>query len=412
MQIINVKQRPSGQKLASLRTLEACRVCAKPLRTVLDLGLQALPDFSKKNPDWFHAPLDLTQCTGCGLVQLRHTVDRDKLFRKYWYRSGTSETMREALRRVALDAMHWAALNEGDTVLDIGSNDGTLLGWFDGALKVGFEPSQAADQAQGIDVMVRDYFSAHTYLSLGLDKAKLIFSIAMFYDVDDPNAFVADIHKVLAHDGVWIIQMNDLTSMVRNMAVDFIGHEHVCIYGVRDMDRLLRSHALAIQHVEFNDVNGGSMRLYVRHVTDSDDSIRSTVVHAMENEGNLDLELFALKAQNNAHQLKETVEEIVAQGKSVFLYGASTRGCTIVQMAGLDRDLIPYAVERDDKKYGRLMPGTEILIISEKEARAAKPDYLLALPYSYINQFLKREREWLSTGGQFIVPIPTVRVVS
>ena len=384
-------------------THTSCRSCGGGFIPVLDLGMHPLPDFGQKNPVWSYAPLNLVQCEKCSLVQLRHTVEREMLFTNYWYRSSTSETMRDALLHVARAANKF--IEEADCVLDIGSNDGMLLSMLSGRT-MGFEPSDIGDGTGA----VHGFFNADDYFAFRTERAKVITSIAMFYSVGDPETFVEDIARVLAPDGVWINQMNDLSAMVENNAYDIIGHEHTCVWSLEALEALLDRKDLEVFRVERVNINGGSVRIYVQH-QGGKHPIEDSVGMQRGIEANLDVPAFGDHVRLASEKLHDLFRSIKKEGLVAYIYGASTRGVTIVHTSHLDEVLVQGAAERDESKVGMLFPGTRIPIVSERDARIAGPDYMLALPYSYLAQFQKRESQWIKWGGRFIVPVPEPRVI-
>lgn len=390
----------------------SCRVCGGELEDLLFLGSHPLPDFSQTTPEhWEYAPLKLTQCQSCSLMQMRHTVDRAKLFSNYWYKSGLSETMVAALKEVAEKSQEFIA--EGHTVVDIGANDGTFLDALQpGLTKIGFEPSDIQPATDiGFKHIIRDFFSADKFQDSHVPSAKLVTTIAMFYSVEDPSRFVEDVAKILLPGGVWINQMNDLTALFTNNAYDIIGHEHTCIWSLNALRFLLDRYGLEVFRVERIPLNGGTARFYIQHkgqrpVEDSVGEQRKLEEFMLHRLGPLSTDI-----DESTAKLHDLMRRLHKEGSKVYIYGASTRGVTIVHAASLDEMLIQGAAERDESKVGNLFPGTRIPIVSERDMRIAQPDYLLALPYSYMPQFRKREREWEHNGGRWICPIPTPRIL-
>ncbi len=347
------------------------------------------------------------------------------MYRNYWYRSGTNQTMRNALADVANKAETLIHLQEADTVLDIGCNDGTLLASYrtGGIIKVGIDPSNVAQDARKVaDKVVIDFFSADIYAEvMGSKRAKVVTSIAMFYDLEDPNRFVSDIKHVLEFDGLWIIQMSYLPLMLKTNEFGNICHEHLEYYSLQSLEYLLNLHGFEIVDVELNDINGGSLRAYIRNkgadpVVFGDETYRSLASERVktmrENEIRLGLtdrpiyEWFAMRVERIKQDTVGFISNAVAQGKNVYVYGASTKGNTVLQYFGLDHTLITAAAERNPDKWGRVTVGTNIPIISEADARAAKPDYFLVLPWHFLEEFMAREHDYLHAGGRFIVPFP------
>src|SRR5260370_21990985 len=250
---------------------KACRVChSTGLKDVLSLGNQYVSDFVSSDGKSPEVPLQLARCQNCGLVQLRHTFSRAKLYRQYWYKSGISGTMQKALADLVSETCSIAQPEAGDLVLDVGCNDGTLLRSYPktGLFLTGFEPAKnlVADAKKGSDWIFNDFFNAKAFTQkFGQRKAKIITSVAMFYDLEDPNSFVSDIAKILAPDGVWTVQQNYLATMLEQNGFDNIGHEHLEYYSLGTMKNLVENHGLKIFDVETNNVNGGSFRTFISH---------------------------------------------------------------------------------------------------------------------------------------------------
>jgi SAM-dependent methyltransferase len=421
----------------ALRTRTTCRVCGSPeLAPVLDLGEQsiagAFPEPGAEPPVKRAIPLELVRCDmtrnqdGCGLVQLRHTVPGPVLYQSYWYRSGVNQTMTRNLHGIAQATEELAGLEAGDLVIDIGCNDGTL---FDGYATrnvrfLGFDPSDvtryAIEKGYGVE---RDFFSARSLKRRYPDqRAKAISSVAMFYDLEDPAAFVRDVADSLAEDGVWVMELHYLPTMLEMNAFDVIVHEHLEYYSLAVIERLLAQAGLSATAAELNEVNGGSIRLFISHAgrrTGATGSTEATErlqeLRVREFEMALDspapYESFSANVERIRRELKDFCETVTAEGKTIHIYGASTKGNTILQSAGLDRRLIPYAADRNPDKWGSKTIATDIPIISEEESRAMKPDYYLVLPWHFLDEFLERERAYLEGSGRFVVPLPEVRVI-
>ena len=398
-----------------------CRLCrSKDLVQVISLGNQHISDFVTPTGDSPQSPLELVRCKQCGLVQLRHTFPRDSLYRHYWYRSGISSTMRKALKDIVVKGCEIARPDNGDIVIDVGANDGTLLRSYviPGLKLVGFEPAKnlVEDARKGTTLVFNDFFGSKLFQKeFPGAKAKLITSIAMFYDLDDPHTFVEDITKCLADDGVWIVQQNYLCSMLEQNGFDNVGHEHLTYYSLDTMKKLLDKHDLEIFDVEQNDVNGGSFRTYIARKGKR--KARESVRKMMEYETRLFSAIpsifstFASNIETIRSQLKEFVTNQSKNGKSVYVYGASTRGNTILQYCNIDYHVIKKATDANPEKWGLRTPGTLIPIVSKDEARRDKPDFFLVLPHHFLSEILKEEDAYLKSGGKFIVPLPEFRVL-
>jgi NDP-4-keto-2,6-dideoxyhexose 3-C-methyltransferase len=416
----------------NVSTRTSCRICGEGnLKPVLSLGEQCVSNFVEaRDEDLLKAPLELILCDtnggGCGLLQLRHTVDSEEMYRNYWYRSGVNQTMRDALADIAQRVEQFVNLTPSDLVVDIGSNDNTLLKAYktEGLTKIGFEPAKTVlpYAKEGATQVINDYFTKERLERLKLNKkAKAITAIAMFYDLEDPNKFVADAKECLAEDGILIIQQAYLPLMLKDNIFDNICHEHLEYYSLLSMEALLQRHDLEIIDVEINDVNGGSFRTYITH---KEGSLESPIEGAKERVNNMRLleqkmELsslqaysgFAQRVESIKKQVVEFIQKEVAAGKKVYVYGASTKGNTLLQYFGLDSSLITAAAERNRDKWGKKTVATNIPIVSEEEARAGDPDYFLVLPWHFMEEFKQREQAFLQRGGKFIVPLPEFEII-
>lgn len=412
-----------------MKTRTTCRVCEGALIPVLSLGDLYVSGFPNPgDPDGIKAPLELVLCRRCHLLQLKHTVPAESMYQNYWYRSGTNQSMRDALADIATKVELLIHLQEGDAVLDIGCNDGTLLASYrtGGVCRIGFDPAQnlAPLSSKVAERVVVGFFEADGFLKdpeLGARRPKIITSIAMFYDLEDPNAFVSDIKKVLHSDGVWVVQMSYLPLMLKTNELGNICHEHLEYYSLQALEYLLHQHDFQIVDVELNDVNGGSLRAYIRSRSASlqifgDETYRELAAQRVQALRDRETKMglddlaayrdFAFWAERIKQDVVGFIQEQVRHKKRVYVYGASTKGNTLLQYYGLDHTLITAAIERNPEKWGKWTVGTHIPIISEAEARAARPDYLLVLPWHFVDEFQARERDYLLAGGRFVLPMP------
>ncbi len=400
---------------------------------MLNLGEQciagAFADPRGERPVERTIPVELVRCDmtadqdACGLLQLRHTVPGSILYGSYWYRSGVNDTMTRNLHEIAAQAEELVGLEAGDLVVDIGCNDGTLL---DGYRRrdvrfLGFDPSDVARYAvdKGYDVE-RDFFTPDALARRHPDqKARVITSIAMFYDLEDPASFVEGVAAHLAETGVWVMELHYMPLMLERSAFDVIVHEHLEYYSLAVIERLLAEAGLEVVRGELNDVNGGSIRLFIAHqgALEASPPAREALQKLRIDEFEMALDgprpyaEFARGAARVRDELKALCEELTADGQTIHVYGASTKGNTILQFAGIDRSLISHAADRNPDKWGSETIRTRIPIVSEEESRALGPDYYLVLPWHFLDEFILREAEFLEAGGRFIVPLPEVRTI-
>jgi SAM-dependent methyltransferase len=357
----------------------------------------------------------------CGLLQMEHSVPPDILYSAYWYRSGTNNTMREHLRSIALDAMGIIGQSSGN-ILDIGCNDGTLLSHFPGTFeKYGVDPSDVANEIKGQVNIVRDIFPSEELITrLNGRKLNIITSVAMFYDLEDPIVFTKAIKEVLAPEGVWIFEMSYMPTMLKMTSYDTICHEHLEYYSLAVIEYILKHAGMKIFNVALNAINGGSIRCYATHTNSffykKDEFIKN--IQAMRQQ-EFDLELDTDKPYKhfqdriNVHreELITLLKKLKKEGKKIHIYGASTKGNTILQWCGIDNRVIDVAAERNPDKYGAFTLGTDIPIVSEAESRAMSPDYYLVLPWHFKDEFVERESKMLDNGVGFIFPLPTIEII-
>ncbi|MBI1936249.1 methyltransferase domain-containing protein [Candidatus Woesearchaeota archaeon] len=389
---------------------KTCRVCGfDRLEPVFSIGMQYVNNFVKREGigKGIKAPLELVLCNNCSLLQLRHTAPQELMYaRFYWYRSGVTDTMKRALKEIVDTVSKMANLGKGDVALDIGANDGTLLSFYGkGITRVGCEPANNLIDSlkKNCEYVIHDFWAYDAYQKLDVPKAKVVTALGMFYDMEDPNQFVADAAKAMANNGIFVAQLMCLKNMLEKNDVGNLCHEHLEFYSLESLKYLFEKNGMEIFRIEENDINGGSYRLYARH-------FKSGSIAFDEKFTKKDYMDFFERIEGNKKKCVEFIRQEVKKGKKVYVYGASTKGNTILQYYGLDNNIIEGAADKSPEKWGRYTIGTWIPIMSEDEARK-DADYFLVLPYAFLNEFLEREREWRAKGGKFIVPIPEFRVI-
>mgnify|MGYP001179766100 CR=1 FL=1 len=405
--------------------ITCCRLCgSKILETVFDFGIQALSTrFPGPNePDAELVPLTLAQCQNCKLTQLTHDYDPDDLYRRgYGYRSGVNQTMRDHLAGIAQQLESHVKIGPNDTVLDIASNDGTLLrSYTEKKLNlVGIDPTitQYKSYYPNGAYLSSDFFSQRVFESVSpTKKAKAISSIAVFYDVPDPARFTADVASVLETDGVWVMEQSYLPLLVSDLSFDSICHEHLGYYCLKQIQYAAENAGLRVFHAETNSMNGGSIRVFICHAESQHitNEIALSKIVKLEAEAMLDeihtFKAFHARVNEVGEKLLKVLKDVKAAGKTVHIYGASTKGNVLLQLFDIDRKFIDAASERNEWKFGHRTPGTNIPIISEENSRARKPDYYLVLPWHFRNEFVEREQDFINNGGKLIFPLPNVEV--
>ena len=411
---------------------KSCRVCSSTALTpVIDLGPQFLQGSfvkpGKELPPNRKIPLTLVRCdptrdeSACGLLQMEHSVPPEVLYSAYWYRSGTNQTMRDHLGGIVAHSLDILNRPTG-IVLDIGCNDGTLLANYpDSFLRIGVDPSDVAQQVPKSTTVIQDVFPS-SELTTFLDNRRcdIITSIAMFYDVEDPVGFSSGIKKALAPHGIWVFEMSYMPAMLQMNSYDTICHEHLEYYSLAVIEFIMKRSGLKIFNVEQNSINGGSLRCYATHEDNFNyrsDAFTRNLREMRQVE--FDLELDTDKPYRNfqdhinvhREELIKLLRGFKQQKKTIHIYGASTKGNTILQWCGIDNRMIDVAAERNPDKYGAFTLGTEIPIVSEADSRAMQPDYYLVLPWHFKEEILKREAATLATGTAFIFPLPKIEIV-
>ena len=401
---------------------------------LFSLGDIYVSDFIKGDgkPRGPKSPLTLVLEESTGAVRLTESPDSDSMYGKYWYRSGINATMTRELGEISDSCLSSIKTNDGDVWLDIACNDGTLLRYVPkNMIKIGCDPaddSYTYESRQISDLIIQDYFSEKSFKGskYGDKKVKIITAIAMFYDLDDPKRFLRDVHNIMADDGLFVFQMSYTPLMLKQLAFDNICHEHVYYYNLTNIKRMLEECGFRVCDCHLNDINGGSFRIYSRKQIANLSDFRTSpyrVVADYRINAILELEKADkmgtaepyLKFWKDINELKNKtvsfIKEAKSEGKSIWGYGASTKGNTLLQWLGLDNTLIDGIADRSPYKFGLKTVGTNIPIHSEDEMRKANPDYVLVLPWHFINEFKNREKEYLNSGGKFIVPCPKFEII-
>jgi len=412
--------------MQAYKTLERCRISKSDnLISVLNLGQQELTGVFPKSVDEAvtRGPLELVLCPESGLLQLNHTYDTSEMYGgNYGYRSGLNKSMVEHLTTKVRYLEKLADLKSGDTVLDIGSNDCTTLKAYDkpGLNRVGIDPTGAKFALYYPDdvKLVPDFFSASAYASTGARPANIITSIAMFYDLDDPIAFAQQIAQCLAPDGIWHFEQSYMPSMLRLNSYDTICHEHLEYYSLGVVRLILEAAELKIVDVVMNNINGGSFAVTAAHKSNTSVHVNDAVVNwLLEQENRMGINTpkpyrdFEERVFRHRDDLVRLIRALRGDGKTVLGYGASTKGNVVLQFCGFTTDDIPAIAEVNPEKFGKVTPGTHIPIISEADAHAMKPDYYLVLPWHFKDGIVRREQEYLNSGGKMIFPFPEIEIV-
>ena len=423
-------------KNKNITYLKECKICGNTnLKKVLQLNEQYISaTFVKSNVDnnltKIKTPLTLVLCSkednpnNCGLLQLLEITEPDLLYRQYFYRSATNDTMRIDLKDVVKNVSKIVNPKPGDIIVDTGSNDCTLLNFYDKQLTlVGYEPAKNIkyiDEGKNIKVF-SDYFNSDQFKKNFKNKAKIITSCAMFYDLVDPKKFAKDVEEILHDDGVWCVQISYLASMLKYNNFYDICHEHLSYYSIDSFEYLLDKLNLKCFYAQTNAVNGGSIRLFVCKKScnkyEKSEFIKDfEKLKADEEKYNLKSEKTFIDFQENITDIKNKtnlfVDKILKSNQRVLALGASTKGNVLLQHFGLDKFKIPFISERNPEKVGLKCLGSDIELVSEERARSLNPKAFVVLPWNFKEEIVKREKKYLDEGGELMFPMPYPHVVS
>jgi hypothetical protein len=417
------KYMPQGQNMT--KKIQKCRISGSTnLISVLSLGDQALTGVFPRSRETkvTVGPLELVWCPDSGLLQLAHSYEANEMYgENYGYRSGLNQSMVRHLSQKITKLEKKAQLAPGDVVLDIGSNDATSLKAYatSGLTRIGIDPTGEKFRAYYPDdiKLVPDFFSSANFNKFGVKRAKIITSIAMFYDLEDPVWFAREIAKSLAPDGVWHFEQSYMPSMLRLTSYDTICHEHIEYYSLNVIRKILEAADLQVIDVQMNAVNGGSFAITAGHQNTKHARNDAIINWLLEQEERMGLNTprpyreFEDRVFRHREDLRRLLRALKDDGKRVLGYGASTKGNVVLQFCGIGPDLLEAVAEVNPDKFGCFTPGSHIPIISEADARAMAPDYFLVLPWHFKDGILAREQEYLAGGGKMIFPFPEIEIV-
>jgi hypothetical protein len=367
-------------------------------------------------------PLELVWCRSCTLLQLAHAYEPTELYgENYGYRSGLNQSMVKHLARKARGLEALVDLAPGDTVLDIGSNDGTLLCSYvvNPIHRVGIDPTAArfAEFYPPDVTLLPDFFSAAAFRQVSDAPARIITAVAMFYDLENPVEFARDVAACLAPDGVCHLEQSYMPSMLRSTAYDTVCHEHLEYYSLRTIRRILDEAELELIDVRFNRVNGGSFAVTAGHRGSRIVPRRVLIDWFVAQEERIGLDTpgpfrrFEERVFQHRTDFVQLIGALRSDGASVMGYGASTKGNVLLQFCGFTSADIEAIAEVNADKFGRVTPGSAISIVSEDEMRAHKPDYLVVFPWHFRDMIVEREEEYLRNGGRLVFPLPEIEIV-
>jgi len=411
--------------------IKKCRICGNTdLTRVLNLGEQSLTGIFPKSKEEVipSGKLELVKCVdyknpdSCGLLQLSCSYSLSDMYGdNYGYRSGLNKSMVEHLARKTARIEKLASLSPGDLVLDIGSNDATLLKSYSkkGIHLAGIDPTGEKFRKYYPDniELIPDFFSASAFRKrFGNKKAKVVTSIAMFYDLESPLDFMADIYDILDNDGVWIFEQSYMPLMLERNSYDTICHEHLEYYSLKQIIWMAEKAGFKLIDVEMNEINGGSFSITAAKAESKIRQNSAFIQSILINEKKKRLDTFApykkfeKDVKGNRDRLIKAIAGIKKKKELIIGYGASTKGNVILQFCGISAKDVPFIAEVNEEKYGRFTPGTLIPIISEREARLMNPGYFMVLPWHFRQWIIEKEKQYIKSGGRLLFPLPEIEV--
>ena len=405
--------------------IKKCRNCeSKKIKKLFSLGNLSYSGFfpASKSTKVEKKNLTLVKCSSCHLVQLDEKFNPRKLYNNnYGYRTGINSTMTNHVKNIVKQCIKLTRLKRNDYVLDIASNDSTLLNFYpNNIIKFGCDPlvSKYKKFYKNIQYKVSDFFTYNNIRKKlnNSNKFKIITSIAVFYDLEKPNKFLKDVSKLLSEDGIFLLELADLYQIIKNTMFDTICHEHIVYYSCEVIKNMVEKNQMRIVDLEYNSSNGGSARFFICHKNSKYKSNIVKIKKFINKEKKIALKSlktyrkFYLNIHRSKKNLMNLITDILKKNKSIFGYGASTKGNILLDYFGLTDKEIQFIADRNPEKDGKFTPTNKIPIISEIKAHRLKPDYYLVLPWHFKKEILKREKKKIKKGIKFIFPLPKLKV--
>ena len=403
--------------------IRQCRNCeSKKLLKLFSLGnLCFTGKFSPLKDNIKKKPVTLILCKNCELVQLAHNYNLKYLYGPdYGYRTGINKTMSDHVKKITEILAKKTSLKKDDLVLDIASNDGTLLNCYKkNIIKFGVDPilNKYRKNYKKVRYSISGFFSASKVKEKTKKKFKIISALSVFYDLLNPNKFLRDVKTLLLPEGIFLLEFADLASIIKYKMFDTICHEHLEYYSSKVIVDLVEKHELRVFDIKQNFINGSSKQYYICHKNSKIKSKSKIIKKTLINESKLKLnkvktfKQFIQKINFLKTRLNNKINSIKKNNQNIHCYGASTKGNVLLQYFNIDNNKIGFAAERNKNKYGLVTPGSKIKIISEEHSRKMKPNYYLVLPWHFKKEILKREKNIIKKGTKFIFPLPNFEVI-
>ena len=392
------------------------------MKTLFSLGNQYFTGkFLKNGEKVKKAKINLCICSKCKLVQLRDQYDLKYMYGPdYGYRTGINKTMSSHVKNITKNLSKKVNLKNKDYVLDIASNDGTLLNYYKNNIYTfGVDPilNKYKKFYKKINFTSNSFFSKSAVTSKTKKKFKIITALSVFYDLNDPNKFLKDVYYILDKKGLFLLEFADLASLIKLNMFDTICHEHAEYYSTKVLLDMFDKNNFKIIQINKNDINGASKQYLLSRKDSIFKSNKNNIKKILYEEKKLKLDdpkiyiNFFKRIQKIGKQLKFFINTQKNKDKIIHGYGASTKGNTLLQFFKIGKKEVEYISDRNPDKYGLKTPGTNITIISEKTSRLKKPDFYLVLPWHFKREILSRERKIRNKGTKFIFPLPKLKII-
>ena len=401
-----------------------CRNCkSRKLKRIFSLGnIFYTGKFTKKNTSPRKGPINVAMCENCTLVQLENNFDLNYMYGPdYGYRTGINKTMTNHVKNIVKTLSVKSKLKKNDIVLDIASNDGTLLNFYKKEIVTfGVDPviKKYLQNYSKINFKISDFFSSKKVKKITNRKFKIITALSVFYDLRDPNKFLSDTESILDNDGIFVIELADLASIIKFNVFDTFCHEHSEYYSAKVIAQMCVNNSLRLFDVKINNINGGSLQFYICKDKSKYKNNKPVLKKIFLREKKLKLNKkqtflnFIRRVNKIKFQLMSFVKQAIKDKKTIHGYGASTKGNVLLQYFGLSYKEINYVADKNPKKYNLYTPGSKIKIISESLSRKIKPDYYLVLPWHFKKEILLREKKTIERNSKFIFPLPNLKIIS
>ena len=405
--------------------IKRCRSCqSSKLKKIFNLGNQKLTGvfLDRKKQIIPSGSLSMLFCDTCKLLQLENSFDADIMYgENYGYLSSLNKSMLNHLQNKSKKLKKIVDLKNQDIIIDIGSNDGSFLGFFEKKYKlIGVDPTiKKLKNFYRKDIIKVDNFFKKKFIKKFLTKdVKLITSISMFYDLESPLDFSLEVSDILHDDGIWHLEQSYMPMMLKHNSYDTICHEHLEYYSLTSIKNIFDKAGLKIIDLEFNDINGGSFAITVakkkskkyQEATKLVDWLLKKEDIYRYNHPKTFLKFFE-NVKKHKLVLRNLLLNLKDMKKKVLGYGASTKGNVILQFCNIDESLIPFIAEVNKYKFNKYTPGSKIKIISENDAKSLNPDYFLILPWHFKNFIINKEKKFLEKKGKLIFPLPDIEII-